>query len=106
MAYSAYIASKFTLLRTHRRYSLEQFPPENKKFSKDEEMRIKDVLKLDSKSFAPSLSLAGDVADTISRARRGQGLGTKCLQWYIEKITALETRLGRTYEHQRRPWKD
>ncbi|KYG40186.1 hypothetical protein M433DRAFT_160810, partial [Acidomyces richmondensis BFW] len=48
--------------------------------------------------LSPSLSLVRDMADTISKARGGQGVGIKWLQRFIKRTPALETRLGRTYK--------
>jgi transposase-like protein len=80
-AAKAYNVSKSTLFRRiHRRSLREHFTPTNKKLSKtEEEVLIKDILKLDSQGLSPSLSLVRDIADTISKARGGQGVEIKWL---------------------------
>jgi len=107
-AAKAYNVSKSTLFRRiHGRSSREHFTPTNKKLSKtEEEVLIKDILKLDSQGLSHSLSLVRDIADTISKARGGQGVGIKWLQRFIMRTPALETRLRRTYKCQRKLCKD
>ena len=80
-AAKAYNVSKATLFRRIYGRSLrENYIPNNKKLSKTkEEVLIKDILKLDSQGLLPSLSLVRDMADTISKARGGPGVGIKWL---------------------------
>ncbi|KYG39594.1 hypothetical protein M433DRAFT_161428, partial [Acidomyces richmondensis BFW] len=44
------------------------------------------------------LSLVKDIADTISKARGGQGVGIKWSQRFIKRTLALETQIGRKHE--------
>ena len=100
--------SKTTLFnRIQGRSSREGYTPNNKKLSKiEEEVPIKDILKLDAQGLSPSLSLVKDMANTISKARGGLEIGIKWSQRFIKRTPALNTRLGRTYECQRRLCED
>ncbi|KYG40873.1 hypothetical protein M433DRAFT_159781, partial [Acidomyces richmondensis BFW] len=66
-AAKAYNVSKSTLFRRiHRRSLRQHFILTNKKLSKtEEEVLIKDILKLDLQGLSPSLSPVRDIADTI-----------------------------------------
>jgi hypothetical protein len=64
--------------RMQGRSSREDYTLGNKNLSKiEEEVLIKDILKLDAQGLSPSLSLVRDMADTISKARGGPGVGIK-----------------------------
>ena len=103
-----YKVSKATLCRRIQgTASREDYTPYNKKLTKiEEEALIKDVLKLDDQGLSPSLALVKDMANTIHHARGGQGVGTNWTQRFIKRTPALSTRLGRTYECQRRLCED
>ncbi len=103
-AAKAYNVSKTTLFnRIQGRPPRENYIPHHKNLTKDEEeVLIKDILKLDTQGLSPSLSLARDMADTISKARGGQGVGIKWSQRFVKRTPALDVQLGKTYECQRR----
>jgi hypothetical protein len=63
---------------------------------------VRDILNLDSQGLSPSLSFIRDMADIISKVREGSRVGIKWAQRFIKRTPALEVKLGRTYECQRK----
>ena len=102
-AATAYNIPKTTLYhRIRGRPSREDYVPTNKKLlGAKEDVLVRDILNLDSQGLSPSLSLIRDMADTISKARGGSGVGIKWAQRFIKRTPALEVKLGGTYKCQR-----
>jgi hypothetical protein len=103
-AATAHNVPKTTLYhRIQGRPSREDYIPTNKKLvGAEEEVLIRDILNLDSQGLSPSLSLIRDMADTFIKPRGGRGVGIKWAQRFIKRTPALEVKLGRTYECQRK----
>jgi hypothetical protein len=81
--------------------------PGNKKLSHlEEEVIVQNILKLDAQGLSPTTSLVKEMADAICKAR---GIPPVRVNWsytFIKRTPALKTRLGRTYECQRRLCED
>lgn len=69
-------------------------------------MLIQDILKLDSQGLLPTISLVKAMADTICKARDTPPVGINWATSFIKRTPALEVKLGRTYECQRRLCED
>jgi hypothetical protein len=72
----------------------------------EEEVLVRDILKLDTQGLSPTLSLIREMADAICRARNTPQVGIKWASSFMKKTPALEVKLGRTYEYQRKLCKD
>lgn len=64
----------------------------------EEEVLVRDILKLDAQGLSPTLSLIREIADTICRARNAPQVGIKWASSFIKRTLALEVKLGRTYK--------
>jgi len=67
---------------------------------------VKTILKLDAQGLSPTISLVKEMADTICKARGVLPVGVNWANNFIKRTPELETRLGRTYESQRRLCED
>jgi hypothetical protein len=85
----------------------EDYTLTNKKLtSAEEEVLLRDILRLDAQGLSPTLSLVRGMADTICRARGGMAVGVNWAANFIKRTPALEVKLGRTYECQRKLCED
>ena len=107
-AAKAYNVPKTTLIRRlNGGTAREDYTPTNKKLtSTEEEVLIKEILKLDSQGLSPSVALIREMADKICRARGGSGVGTNWALNFVKRTPELDIRLGRIYECQRRLCED
>jgi hypothetical protein len=107
-AAATYRVSKATLARRLRGgTSREDYTPSNKRLSDfEEEAIVKDILKLDAQGLSPTISLVKEMADAICKARGAPSVGVNWPNTFIKRTPALKTRLGRTYECQRRLCED
>ncbi len=104
----AYNVPKTTLLRRiHGGTAREDYTPTNKNLTSTEELvLVRDILKLDAQGLSPTISLVREMADTICRARGAPGVGVRWANKFVRRTPALQIRLGRTYECQRRLCED
>jgi hypothetical protein len=72
----------------------------------EEEVLVRDILKLDAQGLSPTISLIREMADTICRARNAPPVGVKWASSFVKRTPALEVKLGRTYECQRKLCED
>jgi hypothetical protein len=107
-AAKAYNVSRTTLYeRIKGRPSREDYTPNNKKLSKiEEDVLLRDILKLDAQGLSPTISLVREMADTICRAKGVPGVGVKWANNFVNRTPALTTKLGRAYECQRKLCED
>jgi hypothetical protein len=103
-----YNVSKTTLIRRlHGGATREQFTPPNRRMTIiEEEVLVRDILKLDAQGLSPTLSLIREMADAICRARNAPQVGIKWASSFVKRTLALEVKLGRTYECQRKLCED
>jgi hypothetical protein len=103
-----YNVSKTTLIRRlHGGTTREQFTPPNRRMTViEEEVLVRDILKLDAQGLSPTLSLIREMADAICRARNAPQVGIKWASSFVKRTPALEVKLGRTYECQRKLCED
>jgi hypothetical protein len=99
-----YNVSKATLTRRiNGGTAREDYTPTNKKLTNiEEEVLVRDILKLDAQGLSPTISLVRAMADTICKARGAPCVGVKWTNNFIKRTPSLDIRLGRTYECQRR----
>jgi hypothetical protein len=64
------------------------------------------ILQLDAQGLSPTLSLIREMADTICGARNAPTVGVKWASSFVKRTPALEVKLGRTYECQRKLCED
>lgn len=107
-AAKAYNVSKTTLhRRIHGHPARGDYIPRNTKLSQiEEEVLVNDILKLDAQGLSPSIGLVKDMADTICKARNSPPVGVNWTTTFVKRTPALSTRLGRTYECQRKLCED
>jgi hypothetical protein len=87
--------------------SREDYTPTNKRLSLiEEEVIVKNILKLDAQGLSPSISLVKEMADTICKARGAQPVGVNWPNTFIKRTPRLQVKLGRAYECQRKLCED
>jgi hypothetical protein len=103
-----YNVSKATLTRRiNGGTTREDYTPTNKKLTNiEEEVLVRDILKLDAQGLSPTISLVREMADTICRAKGIPGVGVKWANNFVKRTPALTTKLGRAYECQRKLCED
>ena len=108
VAATAYNVPKTTLFRRiHGGTAREDYTPPNKNLSNtEEEVLVRNILKLDAQGLPPTISLVRDMADTICRARGAPSVGVRWANKFVKRTPALDVKLGRTYECQRRLCED
>jgi len=94
-AAKAYNISKTTLTRRLNVVpSREDFIPHNKNLTQaEEEVLVRDILKLDSQGLSPTISLVREMADTICKARGGACVGVNWANNFIRRTPALIVKL-------------
>ncbi|KFZ19273.1 hypothetical protein V501_00735 [Pseudogymnoascus sp. VKM F-4519 (FW-2642)] len=81
---------------------LRERRPANIKLSKlEEEVIVRNILKLDSRGFAPRLAGVEDMANFILELREGERVGKLWAHRFIQRQLALKTRFNRVYNFQR-----
>jgi hypothetical protein len=70
------------------------------------EVLVRDILKLDAQGLSPTLSLIREMADTICRASNSPPVGVRWASSFLKRTPAIEVRLGRAYECQRKLCED
>ena len=107
-AAKAYNVSKATLARRINGVtSRENYIPLNKNLTQaEEEVLVREILKLDSQGLSPTISLVKEMADTICKARGAPAVGVKWPYKFVQRTPALTVKLGRTYECQRKLCED
>ena len=87
--------------------SREYYILDNKSLNQaEEEVLVREILKLDSQGLLPIISLVKEMADRVYKARRASAVGVKWLYRFIQRIPALTIKLGRIYEYQRKLYED
>jgi hypothetical protein len=85
----------------------ENYTPTNKKLTNvEEEVLIRDILKLDSQGLSPTISLVREMADTMCKARGAPSVGINWATKFIKRTPALTAKFGRAYECQRKLCED
>jgi hypothetical protein len=104
----AFNISKTTLTeRINGRTSREQYIPRNKNLIQaEEEVLVREILKLDSQGLSPTISLVKEMADNICRTRGAPPVGVNWANNFVQRTPALTVKLGRTYECQRKLCED
>ena len=64
-------------------------------------MILRNILKLDSRGFAPRLASIKDIANFILESRGGTRVGTRWAQRFVARRPELKTRFNRVYDFQR-----
>lgn len=107
-AAAAFTVSAATLQRrVNGRASRDGYTQPGKKLNSTEEEGLLDtILSLDRQGLVPSISLVREMASIICRARGEDGVGTKWASNFVKKTPGLNTRIGRSYECQRRKCED
>lgn len=107
-AAKAYNIPKATLARRmNGTTSREHFVPLNKNLTQaEEEVLVREILKLDSQGLSPTISLVKEMADSICKVRGGPAVGVNWTYRFIQRTPALTIKLGRTYECQRKLCED
>ena len=72
----------------------------------EEEVILKNILKLDAQGLSPTVSLVKEMADSICKSRGAKPVGVKWANTFIKRTPALKVKLGRTYECQRKLCED
>jgi hypothetical protein len=103
-----YNVSKATLTRRiNGGTTREDYTLTNKKLTNiEEEVLVRDILKLDAQGLSPTISLVREMADTICRAKGVPGVGVKWVNNFMNRTPALTTKLRRAYECQRKLCED
>jgi hypothetical protein len=103
-AAKAYGVPKSTLYdRMKGTPSREDYVPPKMKLSPiEEEVLLKDILKLDSQGLSPTTNLVRSMANSICQAKGTPPVGQNWARTFIKRTPALTIKLGRTYECQRR----
>ena len=103
-----YNVSKTTLTRRIcRGTAREHYIPLNKNLTKaEEEVLVREILKLDSQGLSPTISFVKEMADTICKVRGAPPVGVNWTQRFIQRTPALSVKLGRAYECQRKLYED
>ena len=79
--------------------SREDYTPTNKRLSDiEEEVIVRDILKLDAQGLSPSISLVKEMADTICKARGAPPIRVNWPNTFVKRTLRLQVKLGRTYE--------
>jgi hypothetical protein len=87
--------------------SREDYTPTNKRLSLiEEEVIVKNILKLDAQGLSPTIALVKEMADSICKARGAPPVGVKWPNAFIKRTPRLQVKLGRTYECQRKLCED
>ncbi len=87
--------------------SREDYTPSSKRLSYiEEEVIVKNILELDAQGLSPTTRLVKEMADAICKSRGVPPVGVKWANTFIKRTPALEVKLGRTYECQRRLCED
>jgi hypothetical protein len=107
-AAKAFKVSKSTLTRRfHGGTSRENFIPHNRNLAQaEEDVLVREILKLDSQGLSPTISLVKEMADSICKARGAAPVGVKWTGNFIKRTPALTVKPGRTYECQRKLCED
>lgn len=72
----------------------------------EEQELVNKVLDMDSRGFAPTLSVVGDMANCILLSRGGQPVGKNWSQRFVSSNQQLRTRISRPIDHQRARMED
>lgn len=91
----------------NRRTSREEYTLQNKSLTKtEEEVLIREILKLDSQGLSLTINVVKEIADSITQARGRACIAVNWTYRFIQRIPALSMKLGRTYECQRKLCED
>lgn len=74
--------------------------------TKLEEVVCRNILKLDSRGFAPRLASVEDMANFILESRGGTRVGIRWAQRFVARQPELKTRFNRVYDFQRALYND
>jgi hypothetical protein len=107
-AAATYKVSKTTLTRRLRGgTSREGYIPGNRKLSCiEEEVIVQNILRLDAQGLSPTIGLVKEMEDAVCKARGTPPVGVNWSNNFIKRTLALKTRLGRSYQCQRRLCED
>ena len=99
-AAKAYNVSKATLARRiNGGTPREDYILFNKKLNQaEEEVLVKEILKLDSQGLSLTISLIKEMADSIYKVKGIACIGVKWITNFVQRIPALTIKLGRAYE--------
>ena len=99
-AAKTYGVPKTTLIhRIKGRPIREDFKPKNKRLSTiEEEVIVKNVLKLDAQGLSPTIAIVKEMADSICKARGASPVRVNWPNTFINRTPRLQVKLGRTYE--------
>jgi hypothetical protein len=64
----------------------------------EEEVLVKEILKLDSQGLSPTINIVKEMADSITQARGGAPVGVNWTYRFVQRTPALAVKLGRTYD--------
>jgi DNA invertase Pin-like site-specific DNA recombinase len=86
-----YNVSKATLTRRiNRGTTREDYTPTNKKLTNiEEEVLVRDILKLDAQGLSPTISLMREMADTICRAKGIPRVRVKWANNFVKRTLAF-----------------
>ena len=107
-AAKAYSVSQTTMRRRiNGTPSRDEYRPNNTKLSKYEEQGlVQMILELDTQGLSPTPMHIRDMANSICKSRGGSPVGLNWATTFIQRTPGIETRLGRSYECQRKQCKD
>ena len=107
-AAKTYNVSKTILFqRIQGKASREDFTLANRRITViEEEIIVRDILKLDAQGLLPTISLVRAMADTIYKARNISPIGVNWASSFIKRTPALEIKLRRIYKYQRKLYRD
>jgi hypothetical protein len=87
--------------------SREDYTPTNKRLSLiEEEVIVKNILKLDAQGLSPTIAIVKEMAESICKARGAPPVRVNWPNTFIKRTLRLQVKLGRTYECQRKLCED
>ena len=93
--------------RINGQTSREDYTPTNKRLSLiEEEVIVKNILKLDAQGLSPTIAIVKEMADSICKAKGAPPVGVNWPNTFIKRTPRLQVKLGRAYECQRKLCED